>query len=168
MADIDWGGQKITNLGAPVGNNDAARRAYVDARIAKPNHVPNGEFQIWQEGTTINSTTTPANNDDTYVSEHVVLLSDGNDVVDVSQETSAVPTGAPAAIKLDVETANLKFGIAFLLENKRAAKLASDTVSLSFQARNSGATIGAIRAGVASWTGTADSITSDLERVVGN
>ena len=132
------------------------------AEGVRTNFIHNGQFEVAQRGTSFDSTTTPANDDDTYLLDRWVLLSDGDDIVDVSQETTTVPTGAPAAIKLDVETANKKFGVCQVIENADALKLAGRTVSLTFKARIAGSTIGAIRAGVASWTSTADSVTSDI------
>jgi len=37
-ADIDWGGFKITNLGAPTADNDAVRRAYAEANLTLPHN----------------------------------------------------------------------------------------------------------------------------------
>ena len=92
-----------------------------------------------------------------------LLLSDGNDVVDVSQETTLVPTGHYAAIALDVETGNKKFGICWILEARDSKALAGQAVSLSFRARTTGAiSIDHLRAGVVSWTSTADAPTSQL------
>lgn len=128
----------------------------------KRNLIYNGGFRVAQRGTSFTSATTPANNDDTWLLDRWLLLSDGNDAVDVTQSTTA-PTGAINSIALDVETGNKKFGIVQILEEKDAALLQSQTVSLSFQARTSGSiTIDHLRAGVVSWTSTADSVTSDI------
>ena len=129
----------------------------------RKNALMNGDFRVPQRGTSFTSATTPANNDDTYLLDRVLLLSDGNDIVDVSQENSVVPSGAYAAIALDVETANKKFGICFILEARDSKALAGQKVSLSFKARTTGAiSIDHLRAAVASWTGTADVVTSQL------
>lgn len=152
---------------APSGVNDtireimAATKRWYDG-LYSHNHLINGGFRVAQRGSSFTSASAPANNDDTFLLDRWLLLSDGNDIVDVSQETSTVPTGAYAAIKLDVETANKKFGIAQILEKRDAMKLIGGSVSLSFKARINGSTIGAIRAGVACWASTADSVTSDL------
>jgi len=126
------------------------------------NTLINGDFRIAQRGTSFTSATTPANSDDTVLLDRWVLLSDGNDVVDVSQETSTVPTGSYGAIKLDVETGNKKFGILQVLEAKDAAELIGGTASLSFKARRTGTSIDHLRAGIISWSSTADSVTSDV------
>ncbi len=128
------------------------------------NFLLNGGFRVEQRGTSFTAATTPYNNNDAALTlDRWVLLSDGNDVVDVTQDTSIIPTGAFASIALDVETANVKFGIAQILEAKDAKQLAGQKVSLSFEARTSGAiSIDHLRAGVLSWTGTEDAPTLDL------
>lgn len=152
---------------APSGVNNSARElmaavAEVYATTYGRNILINGDFRVFQRGTSFTSTTTPANNDDTYLADRWVLLADGNDTVDVSQETSTVPTGSYAAIKLDVETGNRKFGIVQFVEARDAKALIGGTGSLSFKARITGTTINAIRAGAACWSSTADSVTSDI------
>ena len=127
------------------------------------NALVNGGFRVVQRGTSFTSTSTPANDDDTYLLDRWLLLSDGDDIVDVSQETTVVPSGAFAAIALDVETANKKFGICFIFEARDSKALAGQSVSLSFKARTTGTiSIDHLRAGVVSWTSTADSVTSQL------
>ena len=124
----------------------------------------NGSFQVNQQAvTTYTSGTTPDNGDDTYIMDQWILLSDGDDIVDVSQETSVVPTSSPSAIKFEVETQNKKFGICQIIENKDAIKFAGKRVSLQFKAKTANAkVIENVRAGVLSWSGTADTVTSDI------
>lgn len=128
------------------------------------NLLINGDFRVAQRGTSFTSASVPANSDDTYLLDRWLLLSDGNDIVDVSQETSTVPTGSYAAIKLDIETANKKAGILQLVEARDAKRAIDGTVSLSFKARKgaSNATVDKLRAAVVSWSGTADAPTSDI------
>ncbi|KKL58234.1 hypothetical protein LCGC14_2227420 [marine sediment metagenome] len=126
------------------------------------NAVINGGFRIGQRGTSFTSATTPANSDDTYLLDRWVLLSDGDDAVDVTQETGTLPTGSYAAVRLDVETANKKFGIMQVLEARDAAALIGGTVSLSFKARRTGTSIDHLRAAVLAWDSTADTVTSDV------
>jgi len=128
------------------------------------NAIINPQFQVNQRALAVyTSATDPANSDDTYLLDQWVLLSDGNDIVDVSQETAIVPSGAATALKLEVETANKKFGKIFFLENKDALKFAGKAVSLQFKARTTtGKAIRNIRAAVLSWSSTADTLTSDV------
>lgn len=126
--------------------------------------IINGNFDIWQRGTIFNSTTTPANSDDTYLPDRWILLSDGNDIVDVSRESTVIPSlGSIYSLKAEVETANKKFGFLTILESADAKKLAGKTVSLSFQARTTTSkVIENLRAAVISWSSTADTVTSDV------
>jgi len=133
------------------------------------NFLYNGDFAVAQKGTSFTSATTPANSDDVWLLDRWLLLSDGNDTVDVSQDTAVRPSGAFASIKLEVETNNRKFGIVQILEERDTRTILRDgattRVSLSFEARTTATfVIENIRAGVAAWTsaGVADSVTSDI------
>jgi hypothetical protein len=134
------------------------------ASLLPDNLLANGSFDVWQRGTAFTSASTPANSDDTYLADRWVNLSDGNDIVDVSKETTTIPSGAVAAIKLDVETANKKFGILQVLEQKDAIAIIGGTASLAFEARKgaSNSTVDTLRAAVITWSSTADSVTSDV------
>jgi hypothetical protein len=128
------------------------------------NRLMNGQFSVAQRGTAFTSASSPANSDDTYLLDRWNLLSDGNDIVDVSQETSTVPTGRQSAIKLDVETANKKFGIVQFIEQKNCVGLLGGKATLSFKARKgaSNATLETMRAAIITWSSTADTVTSDV------
>jgi hypothetical protein len=118
--------------------------------------IINGNFDVSQRGTTF---VAGANNDDTYTLDHWNLISDGNDVFDVSRVAITDLPGSNYAIKLDVETAK-RGGIVQFLEAKDAQKFKGKTVSISFAVKS--ANISALRATVLSWAGTADSVTSDV------
>lgn len=127
------------------------------------NLLLNGDFVIAQRDTTFTSTSSPANTDAAYLLDRWALLSDGNDILDVSQETSVVPTGSYSAIKLDVETANKKAGILQIIEARDAKKIIGGYASLSFKARvGTNATVDIIRAAIISWSGTADATIVDV------
>lgn len=142
----------------PVANGGTGATALSIRR----NTLINGSFRVAQRGTTFTSVTTPANNDDTYLLDRWVFLADGADTADVSQELTTVPTGAYAACLLDVETANRKFGLLQIIEQRNAAVLIGGTATLSFKARRTGTSIANLRAAMVSWTGTADAPTSDV------
>lgn len=125
------------------------------------NLLINGEFNIAQRGTSFDSTTTPKNDDDTYLLDRWVLLSDGNDVADVSQVTDA-PQGSVNAQKAVVQTANKKFGFLQIIENANCQNIIDAVASLSFQAKTGANAIRNIRAAVLSWSGTKDTLTSDV------
>jgi hypothetical protein len=124
------------------------------------NALINGDFSIAQRGTSFAS---GANNDDAYTLDRWYILSDGNDAIDVTQETSVVPTNQLTAIALDVETTNKKFGIAQIIEQKNCVGLIGNTVTLSFQAKVSATTkLDNIKCAIVAWSGTADTVTSDI------
>jgi hypothetical protein len=125
------------------------------------NRLINGDFDISQRATSFTSTSS-ANNDDTYTLDRWYILSDGNDVVDVTQ-TTTVPTGAQNSIGLDVETINKKFGIAQIIEASNCYDVIGGNVTLSFQAKVSSVTkLDNIKCAVVAWSGTADTVTSDI------
>jgi hypothetical protein len=124
------------------------------------NRIINGEFGVAQRGTSFVS---GANDNDSYNLDRWYVLSDGNDAVDITQETSTVPTNQLTAIALDVETANKKFGIAQIIEQKNCIGLIGGNVTLSFKAKVSSTTkLDNVKAAVVAWSGTADTVTSDI------
>ena len=126
------------------------------------NYLINGGFAISQRGTSFTSTGS-ANNDDSYTLDRWYILSDTNDVIDVTQDTTTVPTNGQFAIALDVETVNKKFGIATIIENKDIIGLIGNTVTFSFKAKVSATTkLDNVKAAIVAWSGTADTVTSDI------
>ena len=124
------------------------------------NKIINGDFSIAQRGT---SFTSGANDDDAYTLDRWYILSDGNDAIDVTQETTTVPTNQLTAIALDVETADKKFGIAQIIEQKNCVGLIGNTVTLSFKAKVSATTdLDNVKCAIVAWDGTADTVTSDI------
>ena len=124
------------------------------------NRLFNGSYAVAQRGTTFAS---GSNNDDTYNLDRWYVLSDGNDAVDITQNTAAAPPEQKFCIALDVETANKKFGVAQIIENINCADLQGQTVTLSFQAKVSATTkLDNVKCAIVAWSGTADSVTSDI------
>jgi len=129
---------------------------------ASKNRLINGDYSVAQRGT-IFTNTGGANNNDTYVLDRWYVLSDGNNVIQVTQETSIVPTNQKFAIALDVTTVNKKFGIAQIIENINCIGLIGENVTLSFKAKVSSTTrLDNVKAAIVAWSGTADSVTSDI------
>ena len=125
------------------------------------NRVINGGMNIAQRATSFTSTSS-ANNDDTYTLDRWYILSDGNDTIDVTQ-TTTVPTGAQNSIGLDVETINKKFGIAQIIEASNCYDVIGGNVTLSFQAKVSSLTkLDNVKCAIVAWSGTADTVTSDI------
>ena len=127
--------------------------------LSNRNHLINGDFQVAQRGT---SFVASANNDYTYNLDRWYLLSDTNDVVDVTQSSTA-PTNQLYSIGLDVETVNKKFGIAQIIEQKNCVGLIGNNVTFSFKAKVSATTkLDNVKAGIIAWSSTADAVTSDV------
>ncbi len=130
--------------------------------FAMRNKIINGNFDIAQRGTSFTSTSS-ANNDDTYVLDRWYILSDGNDIIDVTQTTTVPTTGPKYSIGLDVETVNKKFGIAQIIENANCYDVIGGNVTLSFQAKVSSTTqLDNVKCAIVAWSGTADTVTSDI------
>jgi hypothetical protein len=124
------------------------------------NRLINGDFSVAQRGTSFVS---GANNDDTYNLDRWYVLSDGNDAVDITQDTTTVPTNQLTAIALDVETTNKKFGIAQIIEQVNCVGLIGNTVTLSFKAKVSSTTkLDNVKCAIVAWSGTANTVTSDI------
>ncbi len=153
------------DLGASIVNGDVNSTAAIDRSkvFGSPrNYLVNGNFRHWQHGTSFTGATTYLNNDDSYTADQWILLSDGNDIADISRESTVVPDGARFAMLLDVETGNKQFGIFQPIERDETRLLRGQNISLAFEARITGTSISALKARVVEWTGTADSITSDI------
>jgi hypothetical protein len=131
--------------------------------IKPTNKIINGSFELAQRGTTIDATTGYPNSDDNYCLDRWNLLSDGDDIVDITRESSGGVDGQSKFIQLDVETAEKKFGILQVIENANLHDVIGGTVSIGFDAIVSDATkLSDIRAVVLSWDSTADTVTSDV------
>jgi hypothetical protein len=124
------------------------------------NRLINGDYSVAQRGTSFVS---GANDDDTYNLDRWYVLSDGNDAVDITQDTTTVPTNQLTAIALDVETEDKKFGIAQIIEQVNCIGLIGNTVNLSFKAKVSSTTkLDNVKCAIVAWSGTANTVTSDI------
>lgn len=152
-----------SSFGLEIDDGSISYWTKVSNLLQRRNILINGEFIVAQRGTSFTAATTPLNSDDTYLLDRWILLSDGNDIVDVTQ-SSVVPTGAYRSVKLEVETANKQFGILQIIEGKDAAAIIGGSASLSFQARMAAAddNTHSVKAVVLAWGGTEDSVTSDI------
>ena len=164
-----------------INSNDAARQSFETIQVnnlkkrdgrnfiySNRNKIINGDFIISQRGTTFTASDnggniTGNNNDDKYTLDRWYLLSDGNDIVDVNHNSDNAPKTGQKCIRLDVETTNKKFGVAQIIESHYGSDLYGENVTLSFKAKVSSTTkLDNVKAGVVSWVGTADSVTSDI------
>ena len=129
------------------------------------NYLINGDFAVAQRGTTLAS---GSNADTDYTLDRWKLFSDTDDVVDVTQITSGVPTGNKYALDLDGETANKKFGVAQIIENVNCGDLIGQTVTLSFKAKvNATTNMDNVKAAIIAWSSTADAPTDDMSSAWG-
>lgn len=128
------------------------------------NMLLNGNMMVHQHGISqITSATSIVNNDDTYITDQWTLLSDGNDVMDVWPTAATGPVGKGGSILLQTETANKKAGIINFIEYKQCRAALGGTVSLRFSCyTNSSYPNANVMAGVLTWSGTADAVTSDV------
>jgi len=141
--------------------NDASLQGAAASPFGLKNKIINGGMDISQRNTSYTSANSE-NNDDTYVLDRFYILSDGNDVIDVTQ-TTTVPTGSKYSIGLDVETINKKFGIAQIIENANCVDAIGGAVTVSFQAKVSATTkLDNVKCAIVAWSGTADTVTSDI------
>src|SRR5574343_151483 len=165
----------IDGLGTITGDTgkvpvvNSAETGYDMVAMPNRNLLINGCFRVNQRVTIFTSATTPANSDDTYLLDRWYIISDGNDIVDVTQSTERPTTKFLKAVALDVETTNKKFGIVQVIENQNAEYVIGDTVVFSFYAKVSSTTkLDNVKAAIVSWSSTADSVTSDLISAWGN
>lgn len=130
------------------------------------NLLINGDFQIWQRGTTIDGASTYPNNDGGYCADRWMCISDTDDHFDITRQdadsgclsryfmrlTAVNTTAAPNAEK---------GGICQIIDGvtTRAAVLATK-VSLSFRAKINSGGPDLIRYGILEWDGTEDTITA--------
>ena len=127
---------------------------------AKRNALCNGDFAVGQRGVNF---TSGSNGDTDYTLDRWKLFSDTDDVVDVTQLTSGVPTGNTFMLDLDIETANKKFGVAQIVENKNCGDLIGRVVTLSFKAKvNATTNMDNVKAAIIAWSSTADAPTDDM------
>lgn len=113
------------------------------------NVIHNGGFRVSQRGNSFTSSTTPANNDDTYIMDRWILLSDGNNVVNVARGADWLYDGSDFA-KFTVVTANKKFGIVQILDFADSSLIANGTkpLYLGFDLATSGSTLRNVKAAI--------------------
>lgn len=118
------------------------------------NAIINGDMRINQRGVT-------SATDDIYALDRWTVLSDAATIT-VAQSTVA-PTDGLYSFSLTPSTTNKKFGIIQFLEQRDCVGMFGQTVTLSFKAKVSGTTnFDNVKAGILSWSGTADTLTSDV------
>jgi hypothetical protein len=135
------------------------------AAVASRNLLVNGDFARWQEGESMTSATTPANDDGAYCCDQWALLSDGDDVAEVSRLTSDLPDNVLDGLTLEWATADEEAAIYQMVEQQECQSVlgGEGVASLIFRIQG-GPAVGfpeKMRAAVLSWNGTKDGPTSD-------
>ena len=126
------------------------------------NLIINGDFSVAQRGTSFVSDSWRTNADDSYLLDRWLLLSDGNDIVDVTQIASPF-SRSRYALQAEVETANKRFGFCQIIEANTCIPLRGQKVSISFAVKTvTDKVINNVRVAVLEWTSTADAVTSDV------
>lgn len=133
----------------------------ISSLVPYENGIINGDFKIWQTGTTRTGATAFPNNDATYFADQWKLLSDGNDQVDISaNSTLGYPAGCFGSVDFEVVGAG-KWGFLQFAESARSVGLRGKTVGVSFFAART-ANLADFRVHLVSWSGTADAPTADI------
>lgn len=139
------------NLNGPVAFTED-----VQNYIRSDNMLINGNFNVWQRATTA------APNDDTYrTADRWNFLTETNGAWTTARDTDA-PVGSLSSMKFTNITLNNQCAIVQFIENTDSKPLDDGVVSLSFWAKTSGTEIANLRAGIITWAGTANSVTSDV------
>lgn len=112
---------------------------------------------IWQEGITFADIT-----DDSYVADVWNFLHNGQ-APDVVGNPGGSTDDFARQLAVTTDSNDTQFGIVQFLQNKDTIPLRGKTVSMSAEVRSvGGPTVTHIRMNVIVWTGTADSLTSDV------
>ena len=133
------------------------------------NLLINGAFTINQRKTTYTDandviTAAKANNNNLHIQDGWILLSNGDNIIDVdSYDSSGESVGAYRAFRGDQETADKAWGISQIVNQYDTAYLAGGKASLSFSAKTSdtGQTA-TLRAAIRAWSGDADAPTQPI------
>ncbi len=132
-------------------------RDFVNSQFAIENNMLiNGNFDVWQRGTTFTQ------NDDLYIADRWNALQEANSSWTFARDTDVPTSGSKYALKASNATANNQCAIVQILEGADAKQFANENVSLSFYAKTTSGEIANLRAAILSWTGTEDSVTSDV------
>jgi len=151
----------LGSIATQAADNVAITGGTISGITAYPgrNRLINGSFQIAQRNTSFSGGTDNA--DDTYTLDRWYVLSEGNDSIDVTQQSDS-PDSNGKSIRLDVETTGEKFGIAQIIEGQNCIGAIGNTCTLSFYAKVSNARIDTVKAAIIAWSGTEDTVTSDI------
>lgn len=155
--DIDGGNVLTNNISQVwIGILSSQNSSIPPSVFQDRNILISGDFRTapWQQGTSFNSGGIYPNNDGTYLVDNWILISDGNNVVNVSKDTDN-------SCKFIVNVVNKKFGFVQLIENAKMPPIIDDgQVSVIIEAKSSG--IDNLRCAILAWTGTINAPTKDV------
>ncbi len=126
------------------------------------NYARNAGFRFAQRFTPGTPTTFT---DATYGPDGWYALSEGATGVSFQRIADATPTGSRSLFYvtlLQKTAASNRFGLAQKLETANVKSLRGKTVTFAFQAAGIAGTITTLRACIGEWTGTADTVTTDV------
>jgi hypothetical protein len=165
-AQVHVSGATVTSAPVAANHNDvAAAVAQIEIAVQAGRNLIVNPCGLIDQRVGPYTTAGSRNNDATYTLDHWIVISDGNNIVDVAQDTTVanIPTGCPSAIKLTVTTANKKAGIVQLLPAYIAREIIGGTASLRWKARTETShVINNHKAALLSWAGTSDAPTKDV------
>ena len=119
------------------------------------NDIINGGYLVNQENAT-------AAADDAY-SIGDLFLHVGEAAVTTSLQTSGGPQGDRKFARINIDTANKQSGWVYFLSNADCQDyIANGKMSFGIKIKTTSAAIDTVRIGLLKWTGTADSVTSDV------
>ena len=130
--------------------------------IYRVNELLNGDFQVWQHGIAFDSVTPAAggNDDGEYFADQWILLSDGNDVVDIDRIVVGVGPEARGLARFTVVDSTKKFGFLQILDQRTTKFLRNQPMSFSIRMQGDN-DLRSFKMLVLAWSGTPDAPTID-------
>ena len=161
---------EIEDLAVTEAKLATAAAAKLNTKVG--NFLDNGDFQIWQRGSTIHAGSTFPNNDAGVCADRWIMLTQANDRVDFNRTDIAAgtqPIETRYHMKMLTVAANEKSGIFQIIEGAQSKVLmqgaADGLFTLSFWAKVNNTRIELIRYGVMAWDGTEDTFSTSLDPI---
>jgi hypothetical protein len=153
VASVGTEGQVLTS------NGPGALPTFEDAATAVsgtvPNLIQNGGFEVWQRGTSVGSTS-----NDVYTADRWYMLQQSTGSTTTVQRATGT-LGARYALQFGPTAgSSRRVGVAHIVEASDSIPYRGRTVQLQIKVKYSGSVLP--RIGLLEWTGTADSVTSDV------
>lgn len=133
-----------------------------DLKVNERNYAQNSEFRFFQRQV---PGTLTSRQDDQYGPDRWYVLTSGGAVNVQTARVADSPAASPSRWCCQVRQADStarQVGLASILSADRVTELRGQTVTFAFWVRTDTTEITTIRAALVNWTGTADSVTSDI------